>query len=229
MPGVISTAVGTPPDDTRYPTFAHGDMFFNGTDYNTPVKGNFAYATVIHEMGHALGLKHGHITQPSPGESFVIPALPAAHDSMEFSIMTYRSNVGGPTNFYRNEQFGYAQSWMMNDIAALQYLYGADFTANASNTKYGWNRTTGDDVHQRRSARGLPGANRVVPDDLETAMASTLMSMAELHRQGHSQPQSRQLLPRRRNPSSRCSTPRTMSRRGAMCSMRSCSTATADR
>lgn len=159
-PGTIPTAVGTPPDDFSFPNFAHGDMFFNRTDYNSPVKGNFAYATVIHELGHALGLKHGHIVQPSPDKSFNIPALPADFDSMEYSIMTYRSNAGGPSDFYRNEDFGYAQSWMMFDIAALQYLYGADYTANGGNTTYTWNANTGemsiDGVRQ-----GTPGANRV--------------------------------------------------------------------
>lgn len=160
VPGVITTAVGTPPDDFRFQTFAHGDMFFNGNDYNTPTRGNFAYATIIHELGHALGLKHGHITQNSPNESVVIPALPAAHDTMEYSIMTYRSNQGGPTDHYRNETFGYAQTWMMNDIAALQYLYGADFTANAGNTTYSWNRTTGE-MSINGVGQGTPGANRV--------------------------------------------------------------------
>src|SRR4029450_6382214 len=81
-PGTITTAVGTPPDDFVFPTFAHGDMFFNPTDYNSPVKGNYAYLTIIHETGHAVGLKHGHITQNYPDGSFVIPALPAGHDSM---------------------------------------------------------------------------------------------------------------------------------------------------
>ncbi|WP_428670097.1 M10 family metallopeptidase C-terminal domain-containing protein [Reyranella sp.] len=160
VPGVITTAVGTPPDDVNYPSFAHGDMFFNTTTYNTPVKGNFAYATVLHEIGHTLGLKHGHIAQNAPGSSFVIAALPAAHDSMEFSIMTYRSNVGGQTDHYRNEDFGYAQTYMMNDIAALQYLYGADFSTNAGNTTYSWSRTTGE-MFVNGVGQGTPGANRV--------------------------------------------------------------------
>ena len=160
IPGVITTAVGTPPDDFFVPPFAHGDMFFNSTMYNTPKKGNFAYATVIHEMGHTLGLKHGHIVQPFPDQSFEIPALPTQFDSMEFSIMTYRSNIGGPTDHYRNEDFGYAQSWMMFDIAALQYLYGADFKSNAGRTTYTWSETTGE-MFINGVGQGTPGANRV--------------------------------------------------------------------
>ena len=160
VPGTITTAVGTPPDPFLFPTFAHGDMFYNRTDYNTPVKGNFAYATILHELGHTLGLKHGHVTQDYPDGSFVIPGLPANRDGMEFSIMTYRSDIGGPSDFYRNETFGFAQSYMMNDIAALQYLYGADYTFNATATTYSWNATTGE-MSVNGVGQGAPGANRV--------------------------------------------------------------------
>ncbi len=74
--------------------------------------------------------------------------------------MTYRSDIGGPTDGYTNENFGYAQSWMMLDIAALQYLYGADFTAHSGNTTYKWNRTTGEMLIDGEG-QGTPGANRV--------------------------------------------------------------------
>jgi serralysin len=159
-PGTIGTAVGTPPDTITFPAYGHGDMFFNRTDYNNPIKGNFAYHTLIHELGHALGLKHGHVSQNYPGSAVVIPALPNAHDSMEFSVMTYRSKVGGPTTGYTNETFGYAQSWMMNDIAALQYLYGADFTFNSTDTTYSWSNTTGE-MFFNGVGQGAPGANRI--------------------------------------------------------------------
>ena len=33
--------------------------------------------------------------------------------------MSYRSYIGGPTTGYTNEQFGYAQTYMMMDIQAL--------------------------------------------------------------------------------------------------------------
>ena len=160
VPGVITTAVGTPPDPFFEPTFAHGDIFFNPNDYNNPVKGSFAYATILHETGHAVGLKHGQSTQTYPGGTTVIPALPADRDGMEFSQMTYRSEIGGTAPTYTNEAFGYAQTYMMNDIAALQYLYGADFSFNSGATLYAWNATTGE-MFINGVGQGTPGANRI--------------------------------------------------------------------
>ncbi|MXQ13088.1 matrixin family metalloprotease, partial [Microvirga makkahensis] len=97
-----------------FPTTAAegGDTWFNNSDgyYNTPVKGNYASLTILHEIGHALGLEHAH-------EHFV---MPADRDSMEYTVMSYRSYVGASTTSgYVNETWGYAQSLMMYDIAAL--------------------------------------------------------------------------------------------------------------
>ncbi len=159
-PGEITTAVGTPPEPIQFPSFAHGDMFFNTTDYNTPKLGNYAYLTLLHELGHALGLKHGHVTQNYPGTFFEINALPAELDSMEFSVMTYRSNIGGPTDFYRNGNASYAQSLMMLDIAALQYLYGADFAFRSGDTTYKWNPSTGE-MSVNGASQGRPAGNKI--------------------------------------------------------------------
>ncbi len=136
-------------------TVEAGDAWFNRTDYNNPVIGNYAYKAIGHELGHALGLKHGHETD---GVSNV--ALSSDRDSMEFSIMTYRSYVGGPTNGYSNEFWGYAQSLMMYDIAALQHMYGARFDSNSTNTTYTFSTTTGE-MFVDGVGQGTPGANRV--------------------------------------------------------------------
>ena len=103
-----------------------GDGWFSSAGSN-PVVGNYHWATVIHEIGHALGLKHGHETE------FGFPTLPSANDSLEYSVMTYRSYVGGPTSgAFTNETFGYPQTWMMADIAALQHMSGPISPATAA-------------------------------------------------------------------------------------------------
>ncbi|AXS41375.1 M10 family metallopeptidase [Breoghania sp. L-A4] len=123
------------------PSGDNGDVWFgsySGYIYRTPVAGNYAWHTHLHEIGHALGLKHG---QENSGAG----PTPAAYDSMEYSVMTYRSYVNDPLiGGYSNETYGYAQSYMMADIAALQHMYGADFTTNSGDTVYKWNPNSGD-------------------------------------------------------------------------------------
>ena len=72
------------------------------------------------------------------------PALPTGVDSNEFSVMTYRNYIGAnPGDPSQSEQFGFAQTFMTLDIAALQYMYGANYNANAGNTTYSFDPATG--------------------------------------------------------------------------------------
>lgn len=122
----------------------NGDVWF-GTAYvsdptlnlRTPEAGNYAWATTLHEIGHALGLKHAH----ADGRM----SMEARYDTMEYTIMSYRSYVGADTDAgYRNAQWDFAQTFMMADIAALQYMYGANYTVNNGDTVYKWNPNSGD-------------------------------------------------------------------------------------
>ncbi len=131
-------------------------MGINGGNSN-PVKGNYAWHTMWHELGHALGLKHGHETGGVTNQ-----AMTSDRDGMEFSVMTYRSYIGSSTSGgYANETWGYAQSFMMYDIAALQAMYGADFTTNSGNTTYTFSSTTGE-MSINGVGQGAPGGNRVL-------------------------------------------------------------------
>ena len=83
--------------------------------YDKPVSGNYAYLTMLHETGHALGLKHPHEVKGSFG------AMPLDHDSLEYTVMSYRSYVGGSDDAAtRNGSTSYPQTLMMYDIAAIQ-------------------------------------------------------------------------------------------------------------
>jgi serralysin len=134
-----------------------GDVWYGSSYavYQNPIKGQYAWATTIHELGHALGLKHGHETG-GPSNT----AVSSAYDQMAYTVMTYRSYENGPTTGYTNETNGYAQTYMMYDIAALQTMYGANFNTNSGDTTYSWNASTGQ-MSINGIGQGAPGGNRV--------------------------------------------------------------------
>lgn len=136
------------------PAAEGGDAWFNksGGIYSNPVKGNYASLTFVHEIGHALGLEHAHEANP----------MPASRDSIEYTVMSYRSYAGASaTSGYVNETWGYAQSLMMYDIAALQHMYGANYATHAGNTTYAWSPTTGE-MFINGIGQGAPGGNRIL-------------------------------------------------------------------
>jgi serralysin len=133
-----------------------GDAWFNSSRhwYDAPAKGNYAYFTMLHEIGHTLGLKHGH-------EAGGFGALTARHNSMEYSVMTYASYIGAPVaNGLRNGPASYAQSLMMDDIAAIQHLYGANFAQNSGDTYYQWSPTTGR-MMINGVGQSMPAGNKI--------------------------------------------------------------------
>lgn len=134
-----------------------GDAWFNksATWFDNPVKGSYGYMTYLHEVGHSLGLKHPHEAEGSFG------VMPTSFDSLEYTVMSYRSFVGGSLTSYTNETWGYPQTLMMHDIAAIQRMYGADYTTNATNTVYTWSPTTGE-MFVNGVGQGAPGGNRIL-------------------------------------------------------------------
>jgi serralysin len=131
-----------------------GDAWFNNSSgsYKSPAKANYAYFTIMHETGHSLGLEHAH-------EHFV---MPSSRDSLEYTVMSYRSYVGASTTTgYTNETWGYTQSLMMYDIAALQHMYGANFSTYSGNTTYSWSPTTGE-MFISGVGQGTPGGNKIL-------------------------------------------------------------------
>ncbi|PWS38293.1 protease [Falsiroseomonas bella] len=139
-----------------------GDVWFGGRyNFDSPRLGTYQFMVAVHELGHALGLKHPHESWNGYG------AMPLEWDSLEFTVMSYRSKVGASTSAgYTNGTFDYAQGWMMLDIAALQAMYGADYTHRAGDTVYRWDAATGesfvDGIGQGAPGNGIGGnANRV--------------------------------------------------------------------
>ena len=83
---------------------------FRGGDFDS---GSIQYTTLIHEIGHAIGLDHA--------------ALPDGEENQQYTVM---DASGHPT-------FADAtSSYQLYDVAALQYLYGANTTDTAGNDVY---------------------------------------------------------------------------------------------
>jgi Ca2+-binding RTX toxin-like protein len=97
---------------------------------NNLTPGGVGYETLLHEMGHALGLKH-------PFEDS--PVLPSNQDNTANTLMSYTKSGGPYTSF------------SPYDVAALNWIYGGDGLVGALGVgsngggRY-WTGSTGADV-----------------------------------------------------------------------------------
>ncbi|WP_299845596.1 M10 family metallopeptidase [uncultured Jannaschia sp.] len=134
-----------------------GDIWFGPSysGYREPEAGNFGWFTHLHETGHGLGLKHPH------DKAGWIKTVAEEWDWVEYSVMSYR-NYEGEDPFADNRIEGWSspQTFMMGDIAALQYLYGANYDINAGDTVYSWSPSSGETLVDGEVAI-RPGGNRI--------------------------------------------------------------------
>jgi len=117
-----------------------GDIFIN-SQYNQPEDwsetGCGAY-TLIHELGHALGLKH-----PFEAEGNNTAILPSEFDNYAYTVMSYTpfriyTPVFTVTSTSIEVTFEYVlpTSFMVLDLAALHALYGPNPNTNTGNDIY---------------------------------------------------------------------------------------------
>ena len=137
-------------------TESAGDVWLNNSRnvYETPIKGTYAYHTLLHETGHALGLKHPDMVWGPFG------VMPPNVDSCEYSVMSLRAYAGAPSTGYLQSKISYPQTLMMLDIAALQVAYGANYNANSGSTVYKWDPATGQ-MYVNGAGQGAPAGNKV--------------------------------------------------------------------
>ena len=117
------------------PAYA-GDVFLSTNDRSKSYEaGSHNYYTVIHEIGHAMGLKH-------PFENPNI--LNASLDNYDYTVMSYTDSKNGLATFtYNAGSYGYSYgdgakpaSWSILDIAAMQSMYGANTSYQTGNNTY---------------------------------------------------------------------------------------------
>ena len=119
-----------------------GDVWLNKFDGGMAdvQLGTDDYNTIIHELGHAIGLSHpGAYNGDDENNITYKDNAEFVEDSLQFTVMSYfaaketGANHGGQ----------YATTPLLLDIIALQKLYGVNTTTTSGNDIYGFNANRG--------------------------------------------------------------------------------------
>jgi serralysin len=109
--------------------------------------GSQAFMDYLHEIGHSLGLSHPGPYDAKMGYDNIDydnnPPTGAvyAQDTVQFSVMSYWKEthyVAGGANYTFDNQEYLPQTPMLDDVATIQTMYGADLTTRLGNTVYGF-------------------------------------------------------------------------------------------
>jgi hypothetical protein len=157
----------------------------NQTSVNTnPQVGDYGWETLIHEIGHTLGLKHpgsynagGGVT---PG-----PYLPSNDDTKRNTVMSYKSPSDAAINWVAKGGNSYGNSgvsprtFMPLDILALQFLYGKNSsgTSFSDNTKGLSNFQTTTFTNDWLGMQTLSSGTQGLDLDLSAVSASNIVDL----------------------------------------------------
>ena len=134
---------------------ANADVWIAGAQKGKTFEpGTSIYQTIIHELGHSMGLKH-------PFDNFL---LPLEHESYSYTVMSYTTARNVYMIAESSSDF-LPVTLMLDDIRALQYLYGPNVNARSGNTTYKWYQATGKLEVTDIALNGTTTASEIKPAD----------------------------------------------------------------
>ena len=131
-----------------------GQLLHRGNFTNGDLSiGGYGQTTIIHELGHSLGLSHPGRYNGSGATTYAQQAE-YAQDSEQYSIMSYwdESETGARVVNWNTLTYSFLGRWanpqtpMLHDILTVQAKYGADLTTRTEDTTYGFNSTADREV-----------------------------------------------------------------------------------
>lgn len=144
--GAYAYFPGSTPGGSRGFTALQGDVWLNNTSVsqNNLSFGTYSYYTIVHEIGHAMGLAHPGDYNAGLGVSITYAnSAQYMQDTHQYTVMSYFDE----TNSGVSGGLGYPDTFMLHDYLALHTLYGAAPTYHSGDTVYGFNATYGGTVY----------------------------------------------------------------------------------
>ena len=112
-----------------------GDIWIN-PELESLDQGSKEFSALIHQIGHALGLKH-----PDEFIDFNETTLPYKNDTTQYSILSTNPYGMEGDIYLVNEELPENTSLMLYDILAAQFLYGVNTNYNIGNNTYTFDTT----------------------------------------------------------------------------------------
>jgi serralysin len=131
-----------PSTDNTSAASPEGDVWYDAYDGSTtslPI-GDYDFYTILHEIGHAIGLLHPGDYNAGSGQTITYQAHALyIEDTRQYSAMSYfDASLTGASHYGSS-----AATPLLHDIAAVQRLYGANMTTRTGDTTYGFNSNAG--------------------------------------------------------------------------------------